>query len=135
MLNRIMLLGRLGRDPEQYVSPQGKKTVRLSIATEEPATTQASKTEWHRVVVFDQVRAGYVMSMLKKGNLAYVYGYVQTSKWKDKKTGQDRYSTEVVAQSVLSMEDAKRRARDESVKREDVRAKAANDDTDSEIPF
>ena len=96
-LNKVLLVGRLGRDPEVRVTVQGDPICSLSLATSErfkdKAGEQREITEWHRVVLYRRF-AEVARDHLKKGDLVYVEGALKTRKWQDK-NGQDRYTTEV----------------------------------------
>jgi single-strand DNA-binding protein len=99
-VNKVILLGNLGRDPEIRNTQDGSKIVNLSLATSESWKDRASgerkeKTEWHRVVIFNPNLADIAERYLKKGSKVYLEGALQTRKWTDK-DGQERYSTEVV---------------------------------------
>jgi single-strand DNA-binding protein len=99
-INKVILLGNLGRDPEVRTSQDGSKIVNLSIATSETWKDRATgerkeKTEWHRVVIFNPNLADVAERFLKKGSSVYVEGAIQTRKWTDK-SGAEKYSTEVV---------------------------------------
>jgi len=101
-VNKTIILGRLGRDPEVRHTQSGDKIVNMSIATSERWRDKTSgepreKTEWHRVVVFDQYLADVAEKYLHKGSEVYVEGQLQTRKWTDQ-GGQEKYSTEVVLQ-------------------------------------
>ena len=102
-LNKVMLLGNLGRDPEVRAMQNGGRLANLSIATSErwkdKEGGQREKTEWHRVVIFSDGLVGVVERYLKKGSKVYIEGALQTRKWTDKDTGQDKYSTEIVLQA------------------------------------
>jgi len=102
MLNRVMLIGRLGRDPELRYSASGTPMANLRIATDESYTdregNKVDRTEWHTVVVF-QRQAENCANYLAKGSLVFVEGSLQTRKWQDQQ-GQDRYTTEIKAQRV-----------------------------------
>lgn len=102
MLNKVMLIGRLGRDPELRYSQSGSPVCTLNIATDESYTdregNRVDRAEWHRVVVF-QKAAENCSQFLTKGSLVYVEGNLQTRKWQDQQ-GQDRYTTEIRAQRV-----------------------------------
>ena len=102
MLNRVMIIGRLGRDPELRYSASGTPMANLRIATDESYTdregNKVDRTEWHTVVVF-QRQAENCANYLAKGSLVFVEGSLQTRKWQDQQ-GQDRYSTEIKAQRV-----------------------------------
>ncbi len=98
-VNKVILVGNLGRDPEVRRMPSGDAMVNLSIATtdtwKDKGGERQEKTEWHRVVMFGRV-AEVAGEYLKKGSQAYFEGRLQTRKWADKE-GQDKYTTEVVA--------------------------------------
>ena len=106
-LNKVLLIGRLGADPEIKQMVNGKSVARLSIATSQSWKDKNSgekkeKTEWHRVVVFNEGLVNVVQQYLKKGAQVYVEGQLNTRKWKDEQSGQDKYSTEVVIQGYNS---------------------------------
>lgn len=102
MLNKVQIIGRLGRDPELRYSQSGSPVCTLSVATDEGYTDRDGKkvdrTEWHRVVLYSKA-AENCNQFLKKGSLVYVEGSLQTRKWQDQQ-GQDRFSTEIKAQRV-----------------------------------
>jgi len=99
-VNKVTLIGNLGRDPEVRFSQSGDKIANISIATSETWNDKASgerkeKTEWHRVVIFNKFLADIAEKYLKKGSKVYVEGALQTRKWTDN-AGIEKYSTEVV---------------------------------------
>lgn len=98
-INKVTLVGNLGRDPEIRHTSAGKKIANFSLATSDvwrDATgNRQEKTEWHRIVVFNSNVADFVERFLKKGSKVYVEGALQTRKWADN-NGQDRYVTEIV---------------------------------------
>jgi single-strand DNA-binding protein len=99
-VNKVTLIGNLGRDPEVRFSQSGDKIANLSIATSESWNDKATgerkeKTEWHRVVIFNKFLADIAEKYLKKGSKVYVEGALQTRKWTDN-AGIEKYSTEVV---------------------------------------
>jgi single-strand DNA-binding protein len=101
-VNKVILVGNLGREPEIRYMQSGDKVVNLAIATSERWSDKQSgerkeKTEWHRVVVFDQNIADVAEKYLKKGTKVYIEGQLQTRKWTDQ-SGQEKYTTEVVLQ-------------------------------------
>ncbi len=102
MLNKVMLIGRLGRDPELKYASSGMPITTLRIATDESYVdrdgNKVERTEWHSVVVFQRA-AENCANYLAKGSLVFVEGSLQTRKWQDQQ-GQDRYSTEIKAQRV-----------------------------------
>jgi len=101
-LNKAMLIGNLGADPELKYTQNQLAVTRLSIATNErtkgPDGNWTDKTEWHRVVVFGKT-AENCCQYLKKGRSVFVEGRIQTSKWQDKE-GRDHYTTEIIAHTV-----------------------------------
>lgn len=101
-MNKVMLIGRLGRDPELRYAANSFPVATLRIATDESYTNRDGKkverTEWHTVIVF-QRQAENCQTYLKKGNLVFVEGSLQTRKWQDQQ-GQDRYTTEIKASRV-----------------------------------
>lgn len=111
-VNKVILVGNLGRDPESRSFQNGGKVVELRIATSESWKDRNSgerkeKTEWHTVKIFNEALAGVAERYLRKGSKVYVEGALTTRKWQDPQ-GNDRYSTEVVLQgfnSVLTMLD------------------------------
>jgi single-strand DNA-binding protein len=99
-VNRVMLIGNLGKDPEVRSTQDGKKIVNLTLATGESWTDRATgerkeRTEWHRIVLFNERLAEVAEKYCHKGSKIYVEGALQTRKWTDQQ-GQDRYQTEVV---------------------------------------
>ena len=113
-LNKVHLIGNLGKDPEIRHSQDGGKIVTFSLATSESWTDKATgerkeKTEWHRVVIFNEHLADVVEKYVRKGSKLYVEGQLQTRKWVDN-TNIERYSTEIVLQKYrgeLTMLDSK----------------------------
>ena len=111
-VNKVILVGNLGRDPESRSFQNGGKVVNLRIATSESWKDKNSgerkeKTEWHSVAIFNEGLANVAERFLRKGSKVYIEGQLQTRKWQDQ-NGQDKYSTEIVLQgfnSVLTMLD------------------------------
>lgn len=111
-VNKVILVGNLGRDPESRTFQNGGKVVNLRIATSESWKDRNSgerreKTEWHSVAIFNEGLANVAERFLRKGSKVYIEGQLQTRKWQDQ-SGQDRYTTEIVLQgfnSVLTMLD------------------------------
>jgi single-strand DNA-binding protein len=106
-LNKVLLIGRLGADPEIKQMINGKSVARISLATSQSwkdknTGEKKEKTEWHRIVVFNEGLVNVVRQYLKKGAQVYIEGQLSTRKWKDEKSGQDKYSTEVVIQGYNS---------------------------------
>ncbi|TAM18669.1 MAG: single-stranded DNA-binding protein [Candidimonas sp.] len=103
-VNKVILVGNLGRDPEVRYSPDGAAICNVSIATTSQWKDKASgekreETEWHRVVFYNRL-AEIAGEYLKKGRSVYVEGRLKTRKWQDKDTGADRYSTDIVADQM-----------------------------------
>jgi single-strand DNA-binding protein len=105
-VNKVILVGNLGADPEVRSLPNGGKVVNLSVATSESWRDKNSgerkeRTEWHRVVIFSEGLTRVAEQYLRKGSKVYIEGQLQTRKWQDQ-SGQDKYSTEVVLQGFNS---------------------------------
>ena len=106
-LNKVLLIGRLGADPEIKQMVNGKSVARLSLATsntwkDKNTGERKEKTEWHRVVIFNEGLIKIVQQYVKKGAQVYLEGQLSTRKWTDEKSGQDKYSTEIVLQGYNS---------------------------------
>ena len=148
-LNKVLLIGRLGADPEIKQMVNGKNVARLSLATSQSwkdknTGERKEKTEWHRIVIFNEGLINVIQQYLKKGANVYVEGQLSTRKWKDESTGQDKYSTEIVLQgynSSLTMLDGKNKNSDTSPESDSKRSlpndnlNQDNSDLDDEIPF
>ena len=148
-LNKVQLIGRLGADPEIKQMVNGKNVARLSIATSQSWKDKSSgerkeKTEWHRVVIFNEGLVNIVQQYLKKGANVYIEGSISTRKWKDESTGQDKFSTEIVLQgynSSLTMLDGKSKSDGSNFVSENKsslpndKTNSLNNDLDDEIPF
>jgi single-strand DNA-binding protein len=105
-VNKVILVGNLGKDPEIRRTQDGRPIANLSVATSESWRDKATgerkeKTEWHRVVIFNEGLCRVAEQYLKKGSKVYLEGQLQTRKWQDK-DGNDKYSTEVVLQNFNS---------------------------------
>ena len=148
-LNKVQLIGRLGADPEIKQMVNGKNVARLSIATSQSWKDKSTgekkeKTEWHRVVIFNEGLVNIVQQYLKKGANVYLEGQLSTRKWRDEKSGQDKYSTEVVLQgfnSSLTMLGGNNQSFKNSETSQDKsnlpndQISQDNSDLDDEIPF
>ena len=147
-LNKVQLIGRLGADPEVKQMVNGKSVARISLATSQSWKDRNSgekkeKTEWHRIVVFNEGLVNVVQQYLKKGAQIYIEGQLSTRKWKDEQTGQDKYSTEIILQgynSTLTMlggSNSNNIANSSSSKNNDFDQtdQQKNTDLDDEIPF
>lgn len=103
-VNKVIIVGNLGADPDVRDLPSGQKVANLRVATSEQWTDRASgekreRTEWHTVSVFDQNAAQYAQNYLRKGNKVYIEGRVETRKWQAQ-SGEDRYSTEIIVNQI-----------------------------------
>ena len=148
-VNKVILVGNLGADPEVRYTKDNRPIVHLNVATSETWRDKSSgerkeRTEWHRIVIFSEGLAKVAQQYLKKGSKVYLEGQLQTRKWQDQQ-GQDKYTTEIVLQgfnATLTMLD---RAGEGSGARDDfdsppmARAgggpRGAGPDLDDEIPF
>jgi single-strand DNA-binding protein len=106
-VNKVILVGNLGADPEVRRTQDGRPLVNLRLATSESwrdknTGERKERTEWHRVVIFNENLCKVAEQYLKKGSKVYLEGQLQTRKWQDQASGQDRYSTEVVLQGFGS---------------------------------
>jgi single-strand DNA-binding protein len=103
-VNKVIIIGNLGADPEFRDLPSGQKIVNLRVATSETwidksTNEKRERTEWHTVIVFAPLAVGYAENYLKRGDKVYIEGKLQTRKWQDQ-SGQDRYSTEVIVNNI-----------------------------------
>lgn len=153
-LNKVQIIGNLGKDPEVRHTQDGRAIVNFSVATTETWRDKSTgerkeKTEWHTVVIFNEGLAKVAEQYLKKGSSVYIEGQLQTRKWIDK-NGDDRYSTEIVLQNyrgelvMLGGKNGDGEKREErpsprtapsTTSRTEKSRKAADDNLDDEIPF
>ena len=148
-LNKVLLIGRLGSDPEIKQMVNGKNVARLSLATsntwkDKNTGEKKEKTEWHRVVIFNEGLVNVVQQYVKKGAQVYIEGQLTTRKWKDEKSGLDRYSTEVVLQGfnssfkILSSKNSQITSSQENTSEKSSlpnNESTLSNDLDDEIPF
>ena len=148
-LNKVLLIGRLGSDPEIKQMVNGKSVARLSLATSQSWKDKSTgekkeKTEWHRIVVFNEGLVNVVQQYLKKGAQIYVEGQLSTRKWKDEKSGQDKYSTEILIQgynsSLTMLGSGSGGIKNDNTSQaisnnSDESSQAQQNDMDDEIPF
>ena len=145
-LNKVLLIGRSGADPEIKEMVNGKSVARLSLATSQSwkdknTGEKKEKTEWHRIVVFNEGLVNVVKQYLKKGAQIYVEGQISTRKWKDESTGQDKYSTEVVIQgynsslTMLGSGNSSISSNQDNNQPIENTSQASQNDLDDEIPF
>lgn len=151
-LNKATLIGRVGKDPEIRTTQEGKEIANFSLATSERwkdknTGEKKEKTEWHKIVVFNQALITIIKSYIKKGSHIYVEGAIHTRKWQDKED-RDIYSTEIVLQAfngVIQLLDSKKESRPESngynsyesanTPGKEVTANNDFTEVDDEIPF
>ena len=145
-LNKVLLIGRLGAAPEIKQMVNGKSVARLSLATSQSWKDKSTgekkeKTEWHRIVVFNEGLVNVVQQYLKKGAQIYVEGQLSTRKWKDEQSGQDKYSTEILIQGYNSSLTMLGGGNQNSIPSQDNKqsiedtSQAAPNDLDDDIPF
>ena len=148
-LNKVLLIGRLGADPEVKQMVNGKSVARLSIATsntwkDKNTGEKKEKTEWHRVVIFNEGLVNVVQQYVKKGAQVYIEGQLTTRKWNDEKSGVDKYSTEIVLQgfnSSFKILSSKNNQMENVQNDTSTKSSLPNDETpsssdlDDEIPF
>ena len=134
MINKCILVGRLGNDPELKYTNSGSAVSNISIATTEKWTDKSGerqeKTEWHKVVVFGK-SAEFAGEYAHKGSLVYVEGRLQTRSWEDRE-GNKRYTTEIVAQNFRLL-DSKRDREESTAPKEEESYQSPNDESD--VPF
>lgn len=110
-VNKVILVGRMGKDPEVRFTSGGKAVANFSLATDESYKdrqgNKVQKTEWHNLVVWGPSVEGFVQPYLHKGDLIYVEGKLQTRSWEDKQTGIKKYTTEVNVQDIRGLNVAK----------------------------
>lgn len=146
-LNKVLLIGRLGNDPEIKQMQNGKSVARLSVATSEGwkdknTGEKKEKTEWHRVIIFNEGLVSVVQKYLKKGAQVYIEGQLNTNKYTDS-NGQEKYSTQIVLQgysSSLTMLDGKNSSSGDSKKLEGTQLPSddmpdISQDPDDKVPF
>ena len=106
-VNRVILVGRLGKDPEIRSTPSGTTVAKFTIATDERYTDKAGekqeRTEWHNIVAWSKL-AEICGQYLKKGKLVFIEGSLRTDSWDDKETGPKKYRTEIVAQNMQMLD-------------------------------
>jgi single-strand DNA-binding protein len=107
-VNKVILIGNLGRDPEVRYTPSGLAVANITMATTEmwkdkQSNENQERTEWHRVVFYNRL-AEIAGEYLRKGSKIFIEGRLQTRKWQDKNTNQDRYTTEIIADSMQMLD-------------------------------
>ena len=148
-LNKVLLIGRLGADPEVKQMVNGKSVARFSLATsntwkDKNTGEKKEKTEWHRVVIFNEGLVKVVQQYVKKGSQVYIEGQLVTRKWRDEKAGIDKYSTDIVLQGFNSSFKilSSKTNQIENIKEENTEKSSlpneestTSSDLDDEIPF
>ena len=137
-VNKVILLGNVGTDPETRFTGDGRAITNLSMATSEQWKDKQTgqpqeRTEWHRVVFFNklgEIAGEYV----KKGSKIYVEGMLRTRKWQDQ-SGQDRYTTEVIAEELQMLDSRQAAGSGQSAAARQAPAQSGSDDWDDDIPF
>lgn len=133
-VNKVILIGRLGRDPEVRQTGAGQSVANFTLATDESYKdrdgNKQKKTEWHNLVVWGKMAEAFVGPYLKKGMLVYVEGKLQSRKWQDRE-GKERYITEINVQNINSLE-----SKSDSSSGSSRTAPRSNEPVDDEsIPF
>ena len=141
-VNKVILVGRLGKDPEMKSTPSGMSIAQFSIATDEKFTDRSGekqeRTEWHNIVAFNKL-AEICGQYLRKGKLVYIEGSIRTNSWEDKESGQKKYRTEIIANQMQMLD---RKGDDEgsgggysSASRSSSSTASATMEDDEEVPF
>ena len=141
MINKVILVGRLGKDPEIRSTPSGTSVAKFSMATDEKFTDRngekQERTEWHNIVAWGKL--GEICGQyLRKGKLVYIEGSIRTDSWDDKESGQKKYRTEIIANTMKMLD---RRGDDEAggsytgARKGASTAATAQMDEDEEVPF
>lgn len=141
-LNRVMLIGHLGKDPEQRFLPNGNAVCNFSIATTESwknkdTGQKEQKTEWHNITIYGKL-AEIAAQYLKTGSSVYIQGKLQTRKWQDKQTGADRYTTEIIADEMQMLGGKQQEsapAPRQAAPSRQAPTNSFDDDFSSDIPF
>ena len=142
-VNKVTILGNLGKDPEIRTTQSGGKIANLTIATSETWKDKNSgerreKTEWHKVVIFNDGLTGIAERYLKKGSKVYIEGQLETRKWQDKE-GNDKYTTEIVLKSfngVLKMLNSSQESKSQQPdNQQESQSRDNYADMDDDIPF
>jgi single-strand DNA-binding protein len=139
-VNKVILVGNVGKDPEVKYTPSGTALAKFSIATNERFKDKSGewqdRTEWHNVLAWERL-AEIVGEYVRKGSKIYIEGRLQTSTWEDRQSGEKRYRTEIVARDLVllgSRDGAEPESGDSNRDRETVHA-ASGEITDEDIPF
>lgn len=142
-LNKVMLIGNLGKDPEVRATQAGKEIASLTVATSESwkdknTGEKKEKTEWHRVIIFNENLVGICKKYLNKGSKIYIEGQLQTRKWTDQ-AGVEKYSTEIVLQNyggtIVMLDGPKKQESAAPAQTQTTSTPRTAADLDDEIPF
>jgi single-strand DNA-binding protein len=140
MINKVILVGRLGKDPEIKSTPGGTTVAKFTMATDEKFTDKSGekqeRTEWHNIVAWARL-AEICGQYLRKGSLVYIEGSIRTDSWEDKESGQKRYRTEIVARE-MKMLDRKRDSEEGGgygARRPAAATAGGPSEDDDEVPF
>lgn len=128
-VNKVILIGRLGQDPEVRMTPNGQTVCSLRLATSESWMKDGNKeerTEWHRIVVWGR-QAELAGKYLKKGRSCFIEGKLQTRSWDDQQSGQKRYSTEIVANNIQFLDSGTGRGSDATSNQQEFSPDAGSD--------
>jgi single-strand DNA-binding protein len=142
-VNKVVLVGNIGQDPVFRSTNEGKEIASLTLATSESwkdklTGEKKEKTEWHRIVIFNENLVNIVKNYVKKGSKLYIEGSLQTRKWVDS-TGVEKYTTEIVLQNyggtILMLDSKIRNSSEISDNNDSNKNQFGHDDLDDEIPF
>ena len=142
MINKVILVGRLGKDPEIRSTPGGQTVAKFTLATDERFTDKSGekqeRTEWHNIVAWARL-AEICGQYLRKGSLVYIEGSIRTDSWEDKESGQKRYRTEIIAREMKMLDRKRDSGSDEGGGYGSRRPAAATaggpPEDDDEVPF
>lgn len=142
MVNKAIIIGNLGADPEIRTTQDGRKIANLKVATSESwkdkhTGERKSVTEWHRISIFSEGLASVAEKYLHKGSKVYIEGKIQTRKWTDQ-NGQDRYTTEIVVQGyggTLMLLDRPQSSQNEQQAAQQQAPSSLASDLDDDLPF
>ena len=136
-VNKVLLIGNIGRDPEIRTMSNGNKVCNLSVATSEKWTTNGEKkerTEWHRIVIFDDRLCDVAEKYLAKGSKVYIEGELQTRKWQDQ-SGNEKFSTEVVLRKFRGQLTILGGFKDSGEQQAEPQQQSLHDELDDAVPY
>ena len=134
-LNKVMVIGHLGRDPESTNLPSGMLVTKFSLATTEKSKDK-EHTEWHNIVLFDK-QADIASKYLKKGSLAYIEGKIRTEQWDDKQTGEKRQKLVIIGNNITLLDKKKDNSDEHLIAKSNgyKKEKYSSDNLESDVPF